>query len=868
MSRNHESKSCARFAESMILAVILLLTAFVLSDFGLATPGQLRTEDTYHWPGADVMSLAIADVDKDGFKEVVTGGGVSVPDPVKSKSQIRVFDYPDTETFSPLASTEWGTNSCVNAVTASDVDSDGTIEIIAVGVNNQEAELTIWRLDSGSLVLEKSTQWKTNLFSNPVDVWAVDGDLDGDVEIVVVGETYGYQYEGEMKIWYWDGSSLLPEHSVVWNTGDGKDLRIRALSVGDVDSDGYPEIVTVGESDQQEGYIRVWFWSPTTLTPEDTHRWFDVGDTYVDVTSVTIFDVDLDGTIEMVTGGTSSGTSYQKARVHVWIHSGTTISEESAYDWDESVVRGLSIKDVDSDGVPEIVTVGTAYPGGSGPKGQLAVLTWKDLSWTQEYLTGENEWGGGIVPHDVELGDLEPEGYTEIVACSFAPSGAQLKSWNWNTPAFVPDQLPEGGTSWMGLGNTRANAITSADVDADGTVEIITAGETTMKDECLQTGFNDVLCGQLRAWRFDGTNLALEGSVEWDEDSLGGFIGDTSAVDVAVADVDRDGKVEIVTVANTFDSPGINQVQLRIWRFDGSNFILEKSHQWFYYSNTYGYSVALGDTDDDGFVEIVVVGSYSYLGETHAWIQTWRWYGSLLISEGSNEWRTNDHGTVARSAFIDDLDGDGSTDIVTVGYSYSSLGYPQKEAKVWTHDGFSVTPKGSPYVSGMISKAFDVYCADLEPDGTTEIVLVAVNWNWGNPRAELRILRFDGSGWTTEGLVYWDDTYAETVPRSLHVHDTDNDGFLEIAVATSVKSTVPSSYAAEFRVWRYSGSPVPSLEAQIGWALAAGDILLLSIWVDDVDLDGIPEILTSGYRVDAASSTETAEINIFHLISE
>ena len=116
--------------------------------------------------------------------------------------------------------------------------------------------------------------------------------------------------------------------------------------------------------------------------------------------------------------------------------------------------------------------------------------------------------------------------------------------------------------------------------------------------------------------------------------------------------------------------------------------------------------------------------------------------------------------------------------------------------------------------------------------------------------------------------MYWDDTYAETAPTSLHVHDTDNDGFLEIAVAASVKSTIPSSYAAELRVWRYSCSPAPTLEAQIGWALAAGDILLRSIWVDDVDLDGIPEILTSGYNVDAAPSTETAEVNIFHLISE
>jgi hypothetical protein len=129
---------------------------------------------------------------------------------------------------------------------------------------------------------------------------------------------------------------------------------------------------------------------------------------------------------------------------------------------------------------------------------------------------------------------------------------------------------------------------------------------------------------------------------------------------VAVGDVDNDGSVEIVTGGDYHDGTRL-ATQLCVW--DGATLALEGVKSWYWTSDTYINSVAVGDVDNDGSVEIVTGGAYwdgtGYNAQLGVWsgalalegVQTWHWTGNTIIT----------------SVAVGDVDNDGQTEIVTGG---------------------------------------------------------------------------------------------------------------------------------------------------------------------------------------------------------
>ncbi len=225
-------------------------------------------------------------------------------------------------------------------------------------------------------------------------------------------------------------------------------------------------------------------------------------------------------------------------------------------------------------------------------------------------------------------------------------------------------------------------------------------------------------------------------------------------------------------------------------------------------------AVEIADVNGDGKKEIVAaVSETRFIGGTLA--------GSgkiyLLDQDGDiiNESSTL-IGPPSDILVVDDLDGDGKSEIVLGIYSHSHV------------LDFSCKPLFKPYVgNGRIIES--IKTADLDNDGPKEIVITAVSDN----QNQNGVYVFDNTGkrkWTrgTKGRSY-----------SFAIEDINNDGMSEVVVGTTWGNGPIASSTGYVSVFNSSGGEVFNHRIERGG--------IVSVAVADLDNDGTGEILAGSW---------------------
>jgi hypothetical protein len=380
------------------------------------------------------------------------------------------------------------------------------------------------------------------------------------------------------------------------------------------------------------------------------------------------------------------------------------------------------VGDVDNDGVMEMVTGGLMYQASNNTRTELEAPL-RIWNWNGENFTLEksHNWAGVI--GSIYADDSDGDGLTEIITggatINSTGSQASLRIWSYDGEVLVLKGSHEG---------ISVNSIFVSDVDKDSAPEILTAGRV----------FNDAnYSAQLCVWQWDGNALALIESVEWCA------ANDSSANSVYAYDLDDDGEIEIIT--GGYDNDLMNSSgQIRIWHWNGEELSMKVNEEWRMVEGVYGVTISGGpmgntlvenlkvdDVDDDGTAEIIS-GGFVYDGEkVNAQLRIWSWNGYVLSLEKSHEWITEDI-TEVKAISLDDVDGDGSVDIVTSGETafyggFSDVEVPPEEAqlRVWSWDGEVLTLKQQKdWQIGEGVIAWNVGTGDVDNDGTVEIVTV------------------------------------------------------------------------------------------------------------------------------------------------
>jgi hypothetical protein len=171
-----------------------------------------------------VNNVKTADLDGDGYKEIISGGFAF--DREKVNAQLKIWRW-DASFLTIVESKEWATDYLteVKSISLNDVDNDGKTEVVTSGITaaedsfkNSEAlhdrgQLKVWGFNGTTLSLEQGSEWT---FDNGACAWNVgngDVDRDGVLEIITVGCTaLGSLCDPDMRIWSISNVSATPNY--------------------------------------------------------------------------------------------------------------------------------------------------------------------------------------------------------------------------------------------------------------------------------------------------------------------------------------------------------------------------------------------------------------------------------------------------------------------------------------------------------------------------------------------------------------------------------------------------------------------------------------------------------------------------------
>ncbi len=311
-----------------------------------ANPSRVRTWDpgdvsTFvdDWPAYGVpkwgVNVACGDLDGDGLDSVVTGSG---PGAVFGP-HVRGFAIDGTPVpgVSYLA---YGTNKYGVNVACGDFDGDGTDEIVT-GAGPGAVfgpHVRGWNVDGGT----PTSVGAISYFAYGTPKWGVNvacGDLDGDgYDEIVTGAGPGSVYGPHVRGWNYDNSAITSMGGVSFLAYGTNQFGVN-VGCGDIDGDGIDEIITgPGPGVVFGPHVRGWNVDGGTATSIGGVSFF-ANDGCLYGAFVACLDLDGDGYDEILT--MPGPDPSQEAQARAWNVDGGTAALIGAIDFDAYGDMGL-----------------------------------------------------------------------------------------------------------------------------------------------------------------------------------------------------------------------------------------------------------------------------------------------------------------------------------------------------------------------------------------------------------------------------------------------------------------------------------------------------------------------------------------------
>jgi hypothetical protein len=358
-------------------------------------------------------------------------------------------------------------------------------------------------------------------------------------------------------------------------------------------------------------------------------------------------------------------------------------------------------------------------------------------------------------------------------------------------------------------GGWGAVSVAIGDVNGDGKMDLVVA-------DCAQSGGGDcqvpgavgVLLGN-----GDGT---FQAPVVYDS-------GGDDALSVAIADVNGDGKLDLV-VANWAGSIGV-----LLGKGDGT-FRAAVSYNG---GGIYPTSVAIGDVNGDGKPDLVVANVYQNDNDTNGGV-------SVLLGNGDGTFQApvnyGSGGDRALSVAVSDVNGDGKMDLVVANdcpnnsnycgvYSYPGV------VSVLLGNGDGTFQTAVSYGSGG-DAAHSASVADVNGDGKLDIVVANLD------SSTVGVLLGNGDGTFQSAMTYGSAGGAWSVA----IGDVNGDGQPDVVAASCANDSGTCGYDAG-SVSVLLGNGDGTFQAAVSYG--SGGIVAESAGVADVNGDGKLDIVVA-----------------------
>ncbi|MEE4272141.1 MAG: VCBS repeat-containing protein [Thermoanaerobaculales bacterium] len=347
--------------------------------------------------------------------------------------------------------------------------------------------------------------------------------------------------------------------------------------------------------------------------------------------------------------------------------------------------------------------------------GQLALSTTPVTDAERIVLPGD-----ALGAIKVFAGDLDLDGDTDVLGCAYY--GNQLVAFynDGGSPPSWQRQVIDGSFE-------EALAVAVADVDRDGRLDVL-AGSAAG--------------AEVMWWRNLGGSPAV-----WEGHLIADDVPGTH--DVAGADLDGDGDIDAVAVSFEDD-------EILWWRNDG-----EDPPRWerlvVASEVDYPTKVSVADVDRDGDLDLF---SVAWEGRQIAWWRNdggdpIRWTGRVI----------GEHFVGAHWVHAADVDGDGWTDVLGAAMNLGQLAW-------WRNDGSDQSGWEKTVVTGSLPGAVSVIAGDIDGDGDQDVG--GAGWSASGGMAWFENLDGNGAEWAE---VKVDTEFGPS--SSVHLADVDGNGSLD-----------------------------------------------------------------------------------------
>ena len=675
-----------------------------------ATTARFQAGQSYS-AGITPHGVVIADFNKDGKQDVVVVSSYG------TAQNVYVLLGNGDGTLQP-ASVVSVTGS-LYAVAAGDFNNDGNLDLAVVD-NANSAVLIL--LGHGDGTFAQPTTANTCLTGAQPVALAV-GDLNGDGKLDVVTANYGPSTTNganSVTVCLGDGAGgFSAPNTVTASTLSGSNAN--GVAIADVTGDGKPDVVV---SLWQNAYSVLagngngTFQAPNTQTiPAPATNPY----------AVAVADLNGDGKPDLVFPN-GNGTS-------VFLGNGNgTFQAEAVY---TGMGDAVVIADMNGDGKPDIVTADWSF-------GRVNVLTNLGGGSFSPPLT----YVSGAQPYALAVGDLNGDGHLDVVAAN-AGVGAGVVAGNITVLLGNGDSTLRGA---LGFRSDRAGRLSSAGpvVSADFN------GDGLPDAAVLNTGSSSVT-----VFIADPV-LGFKPGVTYDTGNGTGANGD---LDIAVGDVNGDGKLDIVTV-------GFGGVHILTGNGDGTfNAVSSAS------GSVSGQNIVVADLDGDGNADIAYTLKYG--SNNGIAIQYGDGKGGFSVPS------TFPPTGISTSIAVADVNGDGKLDLVAgnvgtgaAGSDTISVFINQGNRQFGGPNQFSIGPLGA-------AARVNLALGDVDKNGSPDVVVVEDGNGQANQSCVTIMLNNGLGGFTT--LAQYPTGAALS---HVAIGDFDGDGSVDLSVTSGVATYV------------------------------------------------------------------------------
>nr|WP_245210927.1 FG-GAP-like repeat-containing protein [Prochlorococcus marinus] len=760
-------------------------------------------------------------------------------------------------------------------VYAEDMDADGDIDILASAAIGDK--VVLFKSNGAADPTFTASDIITS-FDTPIGLDVADVDFDGDLDIGITGND-GLNGAGatDLVAWYSSDGAANPTWTLIDKTTS---LPNGAENVffADIDGDGDIDAASASHNDDtivwyenlgpaqnhvlsiadvttsNENAANATFTvnlsnaSPRDITLNyetiDTTSTTFTGETLVsNVTNaeeVQLGDMDGDGDLDIVYAGLTNDT-------FGWLENNGSSWSQASIDTSADGAKGIHIADIDGDG--DLDFVGAMYYGDS--------IAWYENdgaanpSFTKTVISTGTDGA-----NDIHVGDIDGDGDLDIISAS---GNDDEITWFENNGAADPTFA----TTVIATSADNPHEVFIADMDSDGDLDIIS---TSVNDSTVAWYENNGAADPSFAATNIATNVSGAHGIHVDDMDADGdmdiviasFTDDTvrwyenngaadptwsaaniatsidGARDIEVLDLDKDGDLDVMVTAQDADS-------ISYWLNNGAADPSWSGQNLFSSEFDKPHNIAIGDVDNDGYLDVVSSSHNDHKIALHNVDQTatagsdyTSTSGTLKISAGATS------GTFTIPVLADSISE--AEEVVTVKFTRPSNAFVSPTdglsdsnnyvttARLTITDDDALTFTASD-IATSADGAQDVKVADMDGDGDLDIVSASP--------LDDTIAWYENDGAANPTFTAANIYTSATEARNIHIVDLDGDGDLDIVGAGSGNDVVG---------WlENDGAANPTFSNEILATSADG---AHDVYVADLDGDGDLDIVSASINDD------------------